>query len=97
MSKTPEVTDREVPASDAVRSEWGRRVEAEYRSAAITHHLTLWLIQIGASPDLLHEGLRIVGDELVHAELSFKTFADAGGTAVPPMSRESLALPVKKR
>ena len=55
------------PATDAVRSEWLRRVEAEYRSAAITQHLTLWLIQIGASPDLLRAGLRIAGDELTHA------------------------------
>ena len=31
-------------ASQAVRDEWLRRVEQEYRSAATTHHLTLWLI-----------------------------------------------------
>jgi len=85
---------RQVPASDAVRREWGRRVEAEYRSAAITQNLVLWLIQMGASPDLLHDGLRIVGDELVHAQLSHDTFVAAGGTQVPPLSRESLALPV---
>ncbi len=88
-------TSESVPASDEVRREWGRRVEAEYRSAAITHHLTLWLIQMGASPDLLHEGLRIVGDELMHAELSFKTFVAAGGSEVPPLARESLALSQK--
>jgi len=93
-AKTPAITDEEVPASDAVRAEWGRRVEAEYRSAAITHHLTLWLIQMAASPDLIHDGLRIVGDEMVHAEMSFAAFADAGGTAVPPLTRESLALPL---
>lgn len=80
------------PASDAVRAEWARRVEAEYRSAAITQHLTLWLIQMGASPDLIHDGLRIVSDELAHAELSHATFVDAGGTAVPPIARGSLAL-----
>lgn len=90
-----DTSEQAFPASEDVRREWGRRVEAEYRSAAITHHLTLWLIQMGASPDLLHEGLRIVGDELVHAELSYKTFVAAGGEAVPPLTRESLALPQK--
>ena len=34
-----------------VAAEWLRRVEAEYRSAAISNHLSLWLIQIGASPE----------------------------------------------
>ena len=95
-TKSAAVADGEVPASAAVRREWGRRVEAEYRSAAITQHLTLWLIQMGASPDLIHDGLRIVADELAHADLSFKTFAAAGGTSVPPIARESLALGVKK-
>ena len=80
------------PATDAVRSEWLRRVEAEYRSAAITQHLTLWLIQIGASPDLLRAGLRIAGDELTHAELSHRTYVTAGGEGVPQLARESLQL-----
>lgn len=93
--KTPQVTDESIPASQAVVHEWSRRVEAEYRSAAITHHLTLWLIQMGASPDLIHDGLRIVADELAHADLSFKTFVAAGGTSVAPIARESLALRVK--
>ncbi|MEO7331341.1 MAG: ferritin-like domain-containing protein, partial [Minicystis sp.] len=52
------------PASEAVRGEWLRRVQAEYRSAAVTQQLTLWLIQMGASPDLISAGLRIVRDEL---------------------------------
>lgn len=94
-AKTARVTEASVPASEAVIHEWSRRVEAEYRSAAITHHLTLWLIQMGASPDLIHDGLRIVADELAHADLSFKTFVAAGGTSVAPISRESLALRVK--
>jgi hypothetical protein len=94
--KTPDVTEDEIPASQAVVREWERRVEAEYRSAAITQHLTLWLIQMGASPDLIHDGLRIVADELAHADLSFKTFVAAGGTAVSPIARESLALAVKR-
>lgn len=84
---------RRVPATDAVRSEWLRRVEAEYRSAAITQHLTLWLIQIGASPDLVRLGMRIAGDEIAHAEMSHRTFVAAGGAGGPQLARESLALP----
>jgi hypothetical protein len=80
-------------ASDVVRNEWLRRVEAEYRSAAITQHLTLWLIQIGASPDLIHDGLRIVRDEVAHAELSHRVYVAGGGAAPPHIPRESLALP----
>ncbi|EYF08442.1 ferritin-like domain-containing protein [Chondromyces apiculatus] len=83
---------RRVPASDGVRAEWGRRIEAEYRSAAITQHLTLWLIQIGASPDLIDDGLRIVKDELTHAQLSHRTFVAAGGQVPPPLARETLGL-----
>jgi hypothetical protein len=82
----------EVPSSRAVIDEWARRVEAEYRSAAITQHLTLWLIQMAASPDLIHDGLRIVADELAHAELSHATFVAAGGREMTPIARESLAL-----
>jgi hypothetical protein len=80
------------PASDLGRQEWLRRVEAEYRSAAITHHLVLWLIQIGASPDLIRAGMRIVDDELVHSELSYRTFVAAGGTGTPALPRETLQL-----
>jgi hypothetical protein len=80
------------PASERVQIEWLRRVEAEYRSAAITQHLTLWLIQIGASPDLIHDGLRIVKDELAHASLSHRTYVAAGGSGGPTLARESLAL-----
>jgi hypothetical protein len=81
-----------VPATDAVRSEWLRRVEAEYRSAAITQHLTLWLIQIGASPDLVRGGLRIAADEITHAEMSHRAFVVAGGEGGPQLARESLQL-----
>jgi hypothetical protein len=95
MAEPEAATDVEVPASDAVRQEWGRRVEAEYRSAAITQHLTLWLIQMAASPDLIRDGLRIVDDELVHAEMSHATFLAAGGAQLPPISRESLSLRTK--
>lgn len=80
-------------ASERVRGEWLRRVEAEYRSAAVTQHLTLWLIQIGASPDLLAAGLRIVRDELAHASMSHRAFLAAGGAGGPAMARETLELP----
>jgi hypothetical protein len=81
-----------VPATDAVRAEWLRRVEAEYRSAAVTQHLTLWLIQIGASPDLVRAGLRIAADEITHAEMSHRTFLAAGGEGGPQLARETLQL-----
>lgn len=89
MRKPPQ---RKIPASDAVRSEWLRRVEAEYRSAAITQHLCLWLIQVGASPDLVELGLRIVSDELAHARLSHLVHTAAHGEGAPTLVRETLAL-----
>jgi hypothetical protein len=79
-------------ASDAVRAEWARRVHAEYRSAALTQHLTLWLIQIGASPDLVHAGLRIVKDEMTHASMSHRALVAAGGGLTSPLPREALGL-----
>lgn len=90
VRQTRAKSDATIAASPAVRREWGRRVEAEYRSAAIAHHLTLWLIQMGASPDLIDAGLRIVKDELVHAELSHDTFVAAGGKSLPAIERETL-------
>jgi hypothetical protein len=75
-----------------VQREWLRRVEAEYRSAAITQHLGLWLIQIGAPPDLITDSSRIVGDEMVHAEMSHTVFVKAGGTGTPNLARETLGL-----
>jgi hypothetical protein len=79
-------------ASDRVRREWLRRVEAEYRSAALTQHFGLWLIQVAAPPELIHDALRIVSDEMTHAELSHATYVDAGGTTAPHLPRETLAL-----
>ncbi len=83
---------KRVPASDAVRREWERRVVAEYRSASITQHLVLWLIQIAASPDLIVDGLRIVKDELAHADLSHRTLVAAGGQMTAPIPRDTLGL-----
>ena len=82
----------EAPASERVRKEWLRRVEAEYRSAAISQELTLWLIQVGASPDLIKDGLRIVSDELGHAELSHQVYVEGGGVTPPAIGRETLRL-----
>jgi hypothetical protein len=80
------------PANDAVRSEWLRRTQAEYRSSAITAQVGLWLLQLGAPPQLIRQGLRIVNDELRHAELSHRVYRSAGGTEIAPLARELLGL-----
>ncbi len=80
------------PADSSVQAEWLRRVEAEYRSGAHAQHLTLWLIQLGAPPDLIEQGLDVVRDELLHAELSDEVYRAAGGTGAPQLNRDSLAL-----
>jgi len=79
--------------SARVRQEWQHRIAAEYGSAAITQHFVLWLIQIGASPDLIDDGLAIVADELAHAQLSAEVYAAAGGAAPPAIDRRNLELP----
>lgn len=92
-AKAPTPAPPAPPAADAtVQAEWLRRVEAEYRSGAHAQHLTLWLMQLGAPPDLIEQGLDVVRDELLHAELSDNVFRAAGGTGAPELSRESLAL-----
>ncbi len=75
-----------------IQDEWRRRVVAEYRSAAHTHTVTGWLIEIGASPDLIEDGLRIVADELAHAELSGQVLASAGGTVQQVVDRATLRM-----
>lgn len=82
----------EPQATDAVRREWTRRIEAEYRSAACAQHLTLWLLQLGAPRELIDDGLRVVGDELDHAELSARVCEHAGSTVAPAIRQENLAL-----
>jgi len=62
-----------------IRNEWQRRVVAEYGSAAVSHSLLGWLLRLGASPTLLHEAVRIIDDELVHAEMAFEVVREAGG------------------
>jgi hypothetical protein len=79
-------------ATDRVREEWRARIAAEYTSAAITQHLVLWLIQAGAPPDVIEQGLVIVGDELVHSRMSHEVYVAAGGTLPPSIVREHLGL-----
>jgi hypothetical protein len=89
-------------ASARVTEEWLRRVEAEYRSTAIAAHLALWLVQIGASPDLVKAALRIAREELGHATLShrvhraaFARFArgtKGAAAAGPSLDRTTLEL-----
>jgi hypothetical protein len=76
----------------SIEQEWLRRVQAEYGSAVLTHHLTLWLLQIAAPAELVRLGLRIVDDELVHAELSQAVSVAAGGHGVPSLPRDQLGL-----
>ena len=71
--------------ADVIAAEWRRRTEAEYTSAAIAQHVTLWLIQLGAPPDLIRDGLGVVADELAHSELSAAVADCAGGTAGAPV------------
>ena len=76
----------------SVADEWLRRVDAEYQSAAVVQNYTLWLIQAGASPDLIRDGLRIVDDELVHAEMSHQVYVSAGGCEMPAIDQDNLGL-----
>lgn len=78
--------------NERVRDEWRARIAAEYTSAAITQHLTLWLIQAGAPPDLIDAGLAIVADELAHSRLSHEVYVAAGGTEPPSLDQAALAL-----
>jgi hypothetical protein len=75
-----------------VQGEWRARIAAEYTSAAITQHFTLWLIQAGAPPDLIEGGLAIVADELVHSRMSHDVYTAAGGTEPPALDRAALGL-----
>lgn len=83
---------RKHPASDAVRNEWLRRVQAEYTSATVTQHFTLWLMEVAASPDLVRAGLRIAWDEMVHSRMSMNAYIAAGGDQPPQLQRERLGL-----
>jgi hypothetical protein len=79
-------------ASAQVLGEWRARVAAEYTSAAVTQHFVLWLMQLGAPPDLVDAGLAIVTDELVHSRMSHDVLVAAGGGAPPALDRATLGL-----
>lgn len=88
-------SEQPVPvAGPAVQREWLRRIEAEYTSSAHTAELALWLIRLGAPRELIDDALRIVADELDHAELSAAVCAAAGEQALPTLRRDRLALPM---
>ena len=73
-------------------AEWQARTAAEYTSATITQELVLWMMVIGASPDLIDDGLAIVQDELVHSRMSYQVYLAAGGTTPPAIDRAGLGL-----
>lgn len=78
-------------ASCAVKHEWTRRVEAEYGSAAVTQELVLWLMRLAAPRELIDDGLRIVSDELDHAQLSADVCRAAGDCEAPRIVRDRLS------
>jgi hypothetical protein len=89
MQTQPSLTDGD---RLAVQHEWQRRIEAEYRSAALTQHLTLWLLQMVAPFELVRMGLAVVEDELVHSELSRQVYVAAGGKQLGAMPPSSIGL-----
>jgi len=78
------------PASERVRIEWTRRIEAEYRSAALTQQLGHFMLVLGAPEWLVRDATRITTDELAHARLSSAVAAAAGNEAPPAIDRDSL-------
>ncbi len=80
-------------ADGLVAGEWKRRVEAEYRSAALAGEVALELIRTGAPPDLIRDGLRIVDDELTHSELSWEVALAAGADHPPVVDLHTLTDP----
>ncbi|MDB4975015.1 MAG: hypothetical protein JWN48_3356 [Myxococcaceae bacterium] len=92
-TQPPQTEPPDASGIDQVRSEWLRRIEAEYHSAACTQHLALWLTQLGAPPEIIQLALRIAADELDHAQLCADVYREAGGQGAPLLTRESLCLP----
>lgn len=82
----------EVTATPRVRGEWRARIAAEYTSATITQSLGLWLMQVGAPPDLIDAAVVIVQDELVHSRMSHEVYVAAAGTDPPVLDRARLGL-----
>ena len=88
------MTARESPPlmPSRARDEWNERAAREYGSGAVAHHFTLWLIQLGASPDLIRAGLDVVEDELRHAEMCRALVTSAGQMPLPVLPQEGLEL-----
>lgn len=80
------------PATDPIRREWVRRIGAEYRSGAIASQLCHWLIQLGTPRNLIDDCMRIVSDELDHAELSAQVCAAAGAPTQPRLEQAQLGI-----
>ncbi|HEY1958907.1 MAG TPA: hypothetical protein VGH28_25015 [Polyangiaceae bacterium] len=77
--------------SARVRAEWRARVAAEYASATVTQSYVLWMMQAGAPPDLIDDGLAIVQDELVHSRMSHDVLVALGDPEAPRASSRSSA------
>lgn len=76
-------------------AEWRNRVEAEYRSAAITARALHWMIQCGFPDEMLRTTIRVVGDELDHAHLSHDVVVAIGGGDEPlALEARTLDVPV---
>jgi hypothetical protein len=85
MARDPAPTPR-------VLHEWTTRAAREYGSGAVAQHFTLWLMQLGVSPDLLRAGLDVVEDELRHAEMCHALVAGHWAGPLPAIAREDLEL-----
>lgn len=75
-----------------VLEEWGNRVAAEYRSAALAAQVLHWGIMAAFPENLLHVALRVVRDELDHASISHECLEALGGGEHPvPLDVTALA------
>lgn len=81
------------PPSDRVLADWTVRAGNEYGSGIIAQHFTLWLMQLGAPPELIRAGIAVVDDELRHAEQCRALLRGLGRDRAPVLVRESLQLP----
>lgn len=79
-----------------VHREWSNRVAAEYRSAAITAQVLHWLISVGANDALVSTCMRIVRDELDHAQLSHDCLVALGGGGQAQLDLSNMAEPTLK-
>lgn len=77
-----------------VHTEWARRVEAEYSSAAIAAQTLAWGVAVGLPAPLLRVAARVVNDEVEHAALSHEALIALGGAEAPVDLRvERLVVP----